>query len=230
MSQKTQPAKTMTSAEYLRMMRERRNAPQENQPDPKQTPDPSTSTAATTNKSTQNKDEAEEQLFPGVPKPRPKRSIFSWTAPSRPFKKRDRQYYTTVTAIIFLVSLILFFAGQFLPIAVVISVGFLAYVLSSVPPHQVKIDINTYGIEIEETLYYWQEMGRFWFDQKFDQEILLIEIVRFPGRITILVNKEQQKELREILNEVLIEEKPADTFYDKAAAWIQEKVPLEVGS
>jgi len=176
------------------------------------------------------KTQEKEKLFPGVPKPIPKQSVITWHAPSRPFKKRDRQYYTTVTAIVFLVSLILFFAGQFLPIAVVISVGFLAYVLSSVPPHEIKIDINTYGIEIEDLLYYWEEMGRFWFDNKYGQDLLTIEVSRFPGRIILLFEKDKKEELRKILSEVLLEEKPANTFYDNAAKWLQEKIPLELNS
>ncbi|MBT3249870.1 MAG: hypothetical protein HN846_02490 [Candidatus Pacebacteria bacterium] len=172
----------------------------------------------------------EEKLFPGVPKPIPKQSVIAWKASSRPFKKRDRQYYTTVAAIVFLVSLILFFAGQFLPIAVVISVGFLAYVLSSVPPHDIKIDINTYGIEMEDLLYYWEEMGRFWFDSKYGQDLLTIEVARFPGRIILMFEEGKKEELRKILSEVLLEEKPADTFYDKAGKWLQEKIPLELNS
>ena len=177
-----------------------------------------------------DQDQEKEGLFPGVPKPRPKETIVAWQAPSRPFKKRDRHYYTTVAAIVFLVSLILFFAGQFLPIAVVISVGFLAYVLSSVPPHNVKIEINTYGIEIEDLLYYWEEMGRFWVDEKFGQELLTVEVARFPGRIILMFEDGKKEELKKILAEVLIEEKPTDTFYDKAAKWLQDKIPLELNS
>jgi hypothetical protein len=171
-----------------------------------------------------------EELFPGVPKPLPKKTIFAWEAPSRPFKTRDRRYYQTVILIVFLISLILFFAGQFLPIAVVISVGFLAYVLSSVPPHNVRLEINTYGVEIEDTLYYWEEMGRFWFDRRYDQEILTIEVARFPGRLVLLFNPQKKEDLKTILAEVLLEQKPEDNFYDQASKWLQEKLPLEVGS
>ena len=49
-----------------------------------------------------------EDLFPGVPKPRPKKTILTWTAPSRPFKKRDRKYYTTVVLIVFFITYKLF--------------------------------------------------------------------------------------------------------------------------
>ncbi|MFH1959162.1 MAG: hypothetical protein ABIJ22_02430 [Patescibacteria group bacterium] len=210
-------AKPMSSADYLAQLRARRQTT----PPPKRDPN--------TEPKTQKK-KKEENLFPGVPKPRPKKTIVTWTAPSRPFKKRDHQYYTTVILIVFLVSLILFFAGQFLPIAVVISVGFLAYVLASVPPHDVKIELTTYGIEVEELLYYWEEMGRFWFDEKFNQKLLTIEILRFPGRIILLFDENKKNELRKLLSEVLLEEKPTDTFYDKAAKWLQDKIPLEIGS
>ncbi len=222
MSDQAQPAPPVSSAEYLKLMREKRN--QRRGATTKETPpQPAPEQVA----AAQEKD---DDLFPGIPKPREKRTIIAWQAPSRPFKKRDKQYYTTVVAIVFLISLILFFAGQFLPIAVVISVGFLAYVLSSVPPHDVKIEITTYGIEIEDLLYYWEEMGRFWLDEKHDQELLTIEVMRFPGRIILMFEEGKKDELREILSEVLLEEKPAETFYDKAAKWLQDKIPLEISS
>ena len=216
MSDQAQPTQPISSSDYLKIMREKRN--KRSSYSPKKTPQ----------QTAQKKEE--EKLFPGVPKPRPKKAIISWQAPSRPFKKRDRQYYTTVAAIVFLISLILFFAGQFLPIAVVISVGFLAYVLSSVPPNEVKIEINTYGIEIEDLLYYWEEMGRFWLEKKYDQELLTVEIMRFPGRIILICKEDKKEELRKILSEVLLEEKPTATFYDKAAKWLQDKIPLEINS
>jgi hypothetical protein len=222
MSDQTQPAPPVSSAEYLKLLREKRN--QRRNAGTEEAPPQTTPKQATKDQ------EKDDDLFPGIPKPREKKTIVSWRAPSRPFKKRDRHYYTTVAAIVFLISLILFFAGQFLPIAVVISVGFLAYVLSSVPPHNVKIEITTYGIEIEDLLYYWEEMGRFWLEEKYDQELLTIEVMRFPGRIILMFEEGKKEELREILSEVLLEEKPAETFYDKAAKWLQDKIPLEINS
>ncbi len=165
--------------------------------------------------------------FPGVPKPLPEETILDWYAPSRPFKKRTRQYYSTVAIIVILISMILFFAGQFLPIAVVISVAFLAYVLSVVPPGMVKHALTTFGIRVEGTLYYWDEMGRFWMTQKYGQPLLHIEVMRFPGRITLLLGDISEADMTEILSEVLLNQKPEPTFYDKAADWIQEKIPLE---
>ncbi|HKY74256.1 MAG TPA: hypothetical protein VJ246_03025, partial [Patescibacteria group bacterium] len=71
---------------------------------------------------------------PSPPKPVKEETLFEWESPERPFKKRDREYYTTIGIIVFLLSIILFFAGQFLPIAVVVAFAFLSYTLASVPP------------------------------------------------------------------------------------------------
>lgn len=166
-------------------------------------------------------------MAPGLYKPVPEIVIFEWEAPSRPFKKRNRQFFVTVMTIALLVSLILFFSRQFLPIAVVIAVLFLLYVLQAVPPHQVKHKISTFGITIEGTLYYWEELGRFWFEKKYDQLLLKIETIRFPGRITLVVPEEHRSVTAEILAEVLLEQKPELTSFEKAANWLQDRVPLE---
>jgi hypothetical protein len=174
---------------------------------------------------------AETEVFtPASNKPIPEEIVFEWQAPSRPFKKRDRQYYTTIAAIVFLVSLILFFAGQLLPIAVVVSVGFLAYVLSSVPPEMIIYQVTTYGIRLENAFYSWDEMGRFWFEEKYGQPLMHIEIDRFPNRLTLMLGETTVEEAREIISEVLLEQKPQPTFFDKAATWLQEKIPLEVSN
>ena len=167
------------------------------------------------------------RVAPGMYKPVPEITVATWEAPSRPFKKRDRQFFVTVTVIALLISLILFFSGQFLPIAVVISVVFLLYVLQVIPPHNISHKITTFGINIEGNLYYWQELGRFWFEKKYDQILLNVETLRFPGRITVVLPEDKKQDVTEILSEVLLQQKPDLTLFEKIAGWVQEKVPLE---
>jgi len=168
-----------------------------------------------------------QQYFADIPRPQPEETIFQWVAESRPYKKRDKQYYITIALIVFLVSLILFFAGQFLPIAVVIAAAFLAYVLSSVPPDKTDIIITTYGIRFDGQLYYWQELGRFWLGERQDQNIINIELGRFPHRITLVYDKQDEQTIVEVLSEILLFEKPPLTSYEKASQWLSEKIPLE---
>jgi hypothetical protein len=162
--------------------------------------------------------------------PQPEMIILEWEAPNRPFKKRNRQYYTTIAIIVFLISMILFFAGQFLPIAVVIAVAFLAYVLSAVPPETIVNRITTYGIRTDNALYYWDVLGRFWFSNKYGQRLLHVEVAHFPSQLTLLLGDQSEEEVTSVLSEVLLLEKPPLTTFDKAAKWLEEKIPLDTDS
>lgn len=170
----------------------------------------------------------ESQIAPWMYKPLPEEDILTWIAPSRPFKKRNKKYYTTTATIALLISLILGFAGQLAAIAVVIAVAFLAYILSVVPPQDVHYKITTWGIRIENNLYYWEELGRFWFSEKYGEKLLNIESARFPNRVTMLLNGQDEEIIKIILSEVLLNQKPEPTLYEKAASWLQEKIPLEI--
>lgn len=168
------------------------------------------------------------EKFPGMVKPIPEKVIFSWTAPSRLFKTRTRKFYSTMITIVLLLSLILFFAGQVLPIAVILAAAFLTYVLSTIPPTQVVNQVTTYGIRQDKTIYYWEEMGRFWLDKKYGQSIVHIEIARFPNRLSLIVAPEDQEELQNLLSEVLLNQKPEPTLYEKGAAWLEKNIPLDI--
>ncbi len=169
----------------------------------------------------------ESEVIPGQFKRVPEEDLMLWNAPSRPFKQRDRQFFVTIVTIVLLISLILFFAGQVLPIAVVISVAFLGYVLSVVPPENVTYKLTTYGVRIEDELYRWDELGRFWYETRYDQQLLKIEVARFPSRLTIVLGEALQDDITAILSEVLPQEKPDDSAIERAGNWLQEKIPLE---
>ena len=153
--------------------------------------------------------------------------LYAWESPSRPFKKRDREFYSTIAVIVFLVSLILLFAGQFLLIAVVVSLAFVSYVLASVPPENVAHRITTHGLHTGTQFFFWEEMGRFWFTTKYKHDLLHLEIAKFPGRAILLVDPEEKMKVRTILAKYLVQQTPLPTFLDKSADWLQEKVPLE---
>ncbi len=167
-------------------------------------------------------------LIPGMYKPLAEELLLDWVAPSRAFRKPNRRFFTTITMIGVLIGLILFFANQVLPVAVVIAVVFLAYVLFSIPPNDVRYRLTTYGIRIEDQLYFWEELGRFWFTQQYKIDMLHIEVSRFPGFIHLLLGDIQKEDMQEILSEVLLHERPKLTPVEKAGKWLQEKVPLDL--
>lgn len=172
--------------------------------------------------------QAQAAYFPNIARPTAEELVYEWQAPSRPFKERSRKFYTTVIIISILISLILFFAGQFLPIAVIVAVVFLFYVLSTIPPTTVVTQFTTFGIRFEEQLYYWEELGRFWFDEAHGQRMVHLEVARFPNRLTLMIGQADELLIEEMLGEILLQQKPLPTTYEKAAAWLAEKLPLEV--
>lgn len=175
-------------------------------------------------------DMEKSKVAPGFYKPIPEETLAEWDAPARPFKKRNRQFFSTIIVIAILISLILFFAGQVLPVAVVISMVFLVYVTAVIPPQNVHYKLTNYGIYIEKEAFSWFSMGRFWFDDRAGVRVLEIELYKFPGRLTfVLVNGQtpREEDLELALSEILIKEKPELTTYEKIAAWLKDKVPLE---
>jgi len=153
--------------------------------------------------------------------------LLAWTSPSRLFKKRDKEYFTNVGAIVFLLIIILVFAREFLLIAAVVSVVFVIYVLSTVPPEEVEHHITNLGIESVGHYYRWEELAEFWFEEQWGQTMLVVKPM-YGTRIIILLGSVNQKKVRDLLTEHLpFREKPEKTWVDNAATWLSEKVPLE---
>ncbi len=168
------------------------------------------------------------ELVPESQRPQPEQAILEWMAPSRPYKKKNRQYYTTIFLIVFLISLILMVLQQFLFIAVVISIGFVAYVFSAVPPGTVRHQLTTYGVRSDSNLYSWDELGRYWYESKYGEEIVHLELGRFPNRVTMLLGELPQAQLDEVLSQILLREKPEPTSFEKAAGWLSRKIPIDL--
>lgn len=156
-------------------------------------------------------------------------TLIIWRSPSRPFKKREKEFFTTIGAIVFLLAVILVFVKEFLLIGAIIALAFVAYVLATVPPEEVEHRITTEGLESAGHEYKWEELIAFWFGDKWGQPILLVTTkLRFPGRLVILLGGEDQAKVKEVLSKHLrFIEKPEKNWMDDAAKWLAEKVPLE---
>jgi len=161
-----------------------------------------------------------------VGEPVSEKDILSWTAPARPFKRRNRQFYVTVIAIAAIVGLILFLVDGFLPVLLVVSVVFLFYVLSTVEPENIEYKITSMGIKIADTPRVdWNLMRRFWFTKRFDSELLVVETATFPGRLELVTGSDSKENLKNSLTKYIqFEEAPASNL-DKAANWFAQKLP-----
>jgi hypothetical protein len=164
-----------------------------------------------------------------VRQPEPEKVLMTWESPVRLYKKRDREYFTTIGVIVILLSVILLFAKEFLLVGVILSFAFVSYTLASIPPPKVKHEITNKGVRSGSKLYLWETLGRFWFEEKWKQDTLMIEnFIGFPGRLSVILSDEvDKKQLEEEVSARLIKEQPSPSPIDKAAQWISDKVPLE---
>lgn len=156
------------------------------------------------------------------------KKLFEWSAPIRPFKKREREYYTTIASIAFLIIVILAFLREFLLIAVVIAFAFVSYVLAAIPPEKVKHQLTSRGIRSADKLYRWGELRRYWITEKFGQKMVIVQTsMLFPGQLLLLLGGASENHIRKLFNERLPYDEPEPTLMDKSANWLSEKVPLE---
>ena len=161
-------------------------------------------------------------------KPVELKTLLKWEAPVRPFKKRDREYYTTILAIVFLLAVILLFLKEWLLIAVIVALMFVAYVLATVPPDKTSHEITTRGVITSGKVYKWEELRRFWFSNKWQETILHIETkLKFPGRLMMLLGEVKEERVKELMEKQVQYEEPEETFMDRSAKWLSDKVPLE---
>ena len=156
-----------------------------------------------------------------------KEVYLSWSSPSRLFKRRDREYFTNVGAIVFLLIIILVFAREFLLIAAVVSIVFLIYVLSTVPPENVEHRITNLGIESAGHFYRWEQLGEFWFEEQWGQVLLKLRPVMGPHIIILLADQDKAHVRELVAKHIPFREQPEKTWVDNAASWLTKKIPLE---
>jgi len=174
------------------------------------------------------KTESSKESRVQVVRPEPLKILLEWKAPIRPFKKRDREYFTTIGAMVFLLAVILLFLKEWLLITVIVALAFYAYIMATVEPQEVDHKISNRGITTGGRSYAWNELGRFWFSEKWGQKILNIESpFHFPQRLTLLLGEVNQEKIKQILSERLLYEQPEKTWVDNASDWLSRRVPLE---
>jgi hypothetical protein len=158
-----------------------------------------------------------------------KRLLVEWDAPSRPFKKRDKDFFTTVTTLAVLCVVILFFMKEFLVICVVFALVFLVYVLYSVPPEPIHNALYTTGIQNGSHFYAWPELYYYWFEKRWDNMMLVARTRSdLPGAIYLLVGDKTREELETAIGTRLILKDKADSnVIDRAAAWLGRMFPME---
>jgi len=160
--------------------------------------------------------------------PSEEKTIFEWEAAERAFKKRDKDFWITAISILVIVGIIFFLIGENMLIVALCSVLFLYYVLSTVPPENIRYKITNRGLYFGELKYIWDDLERFWFKNSLDSEMMFIETkLRFPRQISFVINPTDKDILLDIVKRKipLIESPPSSM--DKTIKWFGDHLPLE---
>lgn len=156
-------------------------------------------------------------------------TLLEWSAPGRPFKKRDASFYQTIAAMVFLLIVILFFLQEFLVIGVVLAVVFVGYALASVPPDTVIHKITKKGIWAHETFFSFSELSQFWFEERLENLVLIIHVPNRRSKLIFLVVPRDKKDDVKLMLEkqIAFRERPLKTLLDKLSSWVMRAIPLE---
>lgn len=160
----------------------------------------------------------------------PLKVLLSWKAAARPFRKKDRSFYTTVAILLGLISGIAFFSGQVMLIGVFLALGFLIYVLNFIPPEEIEYKLSNQGVTIGDHFYHWQQLDSFWFSERDGFKILhLLTLIRFPGVLMLVLGENpSQEEIKKTVAKFLpYHEIAPKSQIEKWSDSLQKYFPLE---
>ena len=155
----------------------------------------------------------------------PEKSLISWVAPSRPFKRRDREFWISTIAIAGVAGLVFFLVEGFMPVILIIALVFLFYVLSTVEPENIEYKLTNKGIRVAEHLTVWGIIGRHWFSRRYNSKILIFETSVVPGRLALVILEKDKEALKSVLSSYSLEEEIPPSKLDRAANWFSDKLP-----
>ena len=153
--------------------------------------------------------------------------LLAWKAPARPYRRMPKQFMTVPLVISGLVGLVLLVAGEWMLIAVVAALVFAYYAWSVVPPEDAEYALTNRGLRIHGQLMEWMNFTRWWTVDKWGHAMLIIEAPgTITGQVVMPLGDTDQKNVEEVMNKMLLREKPADTGLEKASKWLSEKFPI----
>lgn len=157
------------------------------------------------------------------------KTLLSWSAPGRPYRKRGKEYFASIILITALLEIIIFLFGEYLLMVVVLSFVFLAFALAIVPPHDYHYKVSTEGITIENHFYLWQELYDFYFKRRDQQDVLHVRTrALLPGELTLTLGDIHKEQIKSILIMYLpYREVVQQTLMEKSGNWMSSTFPLE---
>ena len=165
------------------------------------------------------KDEGKSKKKRNKKKIVPLETLYSWESMARPYVKRGRAWFLSIATVALILILFFAFLQDIMVILVICVAVFIVYLLGSVPPGKVKHSITNKGIKTVGRLFKWEELQNFWLAEKFGSQIVYAETAsRFPSRVVMLVDKEQELKVVSLIADHLEYKE-----YEEKQGWISKK-------
>jgi len=104
------------------------------------------------------------------------------------------------------------------------SLVFFIQALKKVSPGSVKFEISNHGVMVDDSMYYWDKLRRFFFLTRENSEVLVIDtVIGFPGRIYLSIDSNDKEKIKTLLEKYLhyLDAEPRtflDNTYDKVVS------------
>lgn len=157
------------------------------------------------------------------------RTLLSWRASGRPFRKKSKEYFLSSALILILIEIVLFLFSQYELMMAAGALYFMSLVLSTVPPKDFHYKISTEGVMVEDRFFIWTELYDFYFKRLEQVEVLVIRTqALIPGELQMVMGETSREHVRQILvNFLPYREIVRPTFMEKAGDFLSRNFPLE---
>ncbi len=157
------------------------------------------------------------------------KTLVSWSAPGRPFRKKSREFYITGLMVVLLLDIILFVFSEYLLMFVVLTLYFFSVAISAVAPQNFHYRVSTQGIKVEDHFYIWDELYDFYFKTIDGVEVLLVRTrSMMPGELKITLGDVPADHIRRVLMTYIpYREVIKPTFMERSGEWLSKNFPLE---
>lgn len=155
--------------------------------------------------------------------------LLVWTAPSRPYRKKDRSFYTVALVLIVLGGLVaLPISGPLFGVALM-ALLFVAFVLDRMPPEDIQYKISTQGVTVDNHFYHWHDLDSFWLGDKDNHQLMYIRTrYRYPALLMVMLGPVAENQIKGVVAHFLpFQEIAPKSMLEDWSRTLQKHFPLE---
>lgn len=157
-------------------------------------------------------------------------TLFTWSAPLRPFKKRSTTLLRFFLAVALLISAVVFFFGDLVTVVPVWALLFLFYIFAITPPPTIENRITVFGVETAGVMLRWDALSHYYFDERLGYRLVVLVThgPYYAHSYLVVPDEETRKKVSAILNQHLMcLTNPPKTFTDKIIRFLYGLIPEE---